>query len=210
MQGATPKVTLKGAVHLNTRREGEAQQAVDDSAVFLHLPSMQGRRRWKLLDSVTSDCGGLDAGRLESSASASVTAVSALSCHPAVWRASPDFDLLKGSAAACVTFTRPLFRRLTISLYHCSSTPVPTLLTHDAFTQRPTQPHFHCDSPLLKPHCALSQPASSPAHTTPPPLPHLPLSTATGAISVISTSSATPASSPLPHAPQHTSPSLPP
>ena len=36
--------------------------------------------------------------------------VSALSCRPAVWRALPDFGLLKGSAPACVTFARPLLR----------------------------------------------------------------------------------------------------
>jgi hypothetical protein len=181
---------------------------------------MQGRRRWKLLDSVMSYaslCSGLDAGRLESSASASVTAVSALSCHPAAWRALPGFALLKGSAAACVTFTRPLAlpRRLTISstTVRAPVTRGPHYSPKTPSPQQATQPRFHRASPLHKPCCSvfLSQHLAHLHLSTRRRLQvHCltPLSTATGAISVISTSStATPASSPQLHAPQHACPS---
>ncbi|KAF1929020.1 uncharacterized protein M421DRAFT_144765 [Didymella exigua CBS 183.55] len=136
-------------------------------------------------------CGGLDAGRLESSASASVTAVSALSCHPAARHALPDFDLLKGSAAACLALTRPLPRRLS----PCSTTVCPRPSLHCSPTapspQQPAQPRFHhAFCPYISLAVPFSTPAFSPEHTTLPPLPHLPLSSATGAISVISTSSA--------------------
>lgn len=173
---------------------------------------MQGRRRWKLLDPVTSEDAslcGLDAGRLESSASASVTAVSTLSCHPAAWRALPDFALLKGSAAARDAFPRSfaLPRRLTISTTVRDTTHPRRLHPNNppdhVFTE--PRPYISPAVPSLYLSLSLCQYLAHLRLSTRHRLPCLtPLSTATGAISVISTSStATPASSPQPHAPQH-------
>lgn len=97
--------------------------------------------------------------------------------------------LLKGSAPACVTLTRPLPPLTTALLHYCTAihgslptarpTPPPPQPPHHPFTTSPISLHNHRTALLP---CTTHHTTAT-AHTTP----HLPLSTATGAISAIST-----------------------
>jgi hypothetical protein len=140
-----------------------------------------------IMSSASPFRGGLDAGRLESSASAS-----SLTDRQCIVLSSGRLACFAGPWVCLKEAPQPAFT-LPPSCYLTLSTFTTALLTHGVFTNK-TLSLYHDTSPTAPLSKTPLQPPSS-QYTVHPPEHTTPLPTATGFISAISTSTATPASS---------------